>query len=126
MKSLSASALLACLALAACGPTDSVAPPVARKTPAPASVVLSPSTLTFTGSGASNALTSTASESSYGGTFSASSATCTNIATISPTSGTTFTVTPVAAGSCTFAIADGSGQTAMLSVSITTTTVGGQ
>lgn len=50
---------------------------------------------------------------------------CNGIATVSPSSGTAFAVTASGAGHCTFAIADGRGQTVALTIDVTTTTVGG-
>lgn len=99
--------------------------PIPTPVPTPGAVALTPSALTFTATGAAYALSTTASQSQFSGSFSASTATCSGIATISPSSGTTFTVTPVAAGSCTFTIAGANGISATLSVGVTTTTVGG-
>jgi Bacterial Ig-like domain (group 2) len=94
--------------------------------PAPADAVqLSPSTLNFSASGAQYAQTVSASQNDTG-TFTVFTTTCNGIAAISPISGKAFTVTPVAAGSCTFTIMGGAGQTATLTVGVTTTTVGGQ
>lgn len=73
----------------------------APTSPAAGGVVLSSSTLTFTAAGAGAAQTITASQSSYGGAFTPTTTTCGGIATISPASGVAFTVTSVAAGSCT-------------------------
>ncbi|MBV9408962.1 MAG: hypothetical protein JO164_09060, partial [Candidatus Eremiobacteraeota bacterium] len=70
-------------------------------------------------------------QANYGGTFTSSTAasgqpnSCATIATISPATGTTFTVTPVAAGHCTFTIAGGGGNSATLTIDVTTTSVGG-
>lgn len=88
-------------------------------------VQLTESALTFTATGAAYAQTTAASQAHYGGVFTASSTTCSGIATISLSTGSTFTITPVAPGSCTFTIAGGSGETATLAVTVTTTTVGG-
>lgn len=98
--------------------------------PSPAPVVLSTSSLAFNGTGTSNAQTVTASQISSS-SFAATTAgvgqngSCSGIATISPTSGTTFTVTPVAAGTCTFTIAGAGGQSATVSIVVTTTALGG-
>ena len=105
--------------------TVSAPVPTPSPVPTPGAVTLTPSALTFTATGAAYALSTTASQSQFSGSFSASTATCSGIATISPSSGTTFTVTPVAAGSCTFTIAGANGTSATLSVGVTTTTVGG-
>jgi hypothetical protein len=78
-----------------------------------------------------NAQTTAASQIGYGGTFTASTAaggqanSCSGIATISPATGTAFTVTPAAAGHCTFTITGGNAQSATLTVDVTTTSVGG-
>ncbi len=103
-------------------PTPSASP---TPTPTPGTVTLTSPALNFTATGAAYAQTTMASQTNYSGPFAASTATCNGIATISPSSGTTFTVVPVAAGSCTFAITGGNGQTAALAVGVTTTTVGG-
>jgi len=88
-------------------------------------VTLSSSSLAFTATGASDAQSVTVTQVNYSGAFTPSTTNCTGIATISPASGTSFSVTPVAAGSCTFTIAGGGGQRATLTVGVTTTTVGG-
>ena len=100
--------------------------PTPTPTPSPAALVLTPNALTFTATGSAAAQTSTATEAGYGGTFSASTANCAGIASISPASGSTFTVTPVAAGTCTFSIKDSILQAATLTITVTTTQVGGQ
>lgn len=118
--------------LAIGSPTPSPSPsPTASPTPTPGAVVLAPNALAFTAVGASNAQSTTASESNYSGTFTAATAaagqpnSCSGIATISPASGTTFSVTPVAAGHCTFTVSGGGTQSATLTIDVTTTTVGG-
>ena len=99
--------------------------------PMPGAVVLAPNALAFTAVGAANAQSTTASESNYSGTFTAATAaagqpnSCSGIATISPASGTTFSVTPVAAGHCTFTLTGGGTQSATLTIDVTTTNVGG-
>jgi hypothetical protein len=117
-----------CVLLTSCGgdsggPFVGIATPT--PTPAPGVVVLTHATLGFTATGAAFAQTSTASQSNYSGTFTASTTTCAGIATISASSGTTFTVTPLAPGSCSFTIAGGNGQSTTLAVGVTTTSVGG-
>jgi len=87
--------------------------------------MLSSTSLAFTAAGAANAQSVSATQANYTGTFTASTTTCGGIATISPATGTTFSVTPVAAGSCTFAIAGGGGQSMTLTIGVTTTTFGG-
>ncbi len=90
-------------------------------------IVLSASSLSFLSLGATNSQTVSASEGNYSGAFSASSTTCSAIASIAlqPGSTTVFVITPVGAGSCSFSVADTLGQSKPLAVSVTTTTVGG-
>ena len=99
--------------------------PTATPTAAPGAVELSSATLSFTATGAGYAQPVTVTQASYSGVFTPSTTNCTGIATISPASGTSFSVTPVAAGSCTFTITGCGGQSATLSIGVTTTTVGG-
>ena len=87
--------------------------------------MLSSSSLAFTATGASNAQTVTVTQSNYSGAFVAHGTSCIGIATISAATAASFSVTPVAAGSCSFAITGGGGQNASLTVDVTTTTVGG-
>ncbi len=113
-------------------PTPSPSPtPAPTPTPTPGAVVLAPNALAFTAVGATNAQSTTASESNYAGTFTAATAaagqtnSCSGIATISPAIGTIFSVTPVAAGHCTFTLTGGGTQSATLTIDVTTTNVGG-
>lgn len=105
--------------------------PTPSPVPTPGPVVLTPSNLAFTAVGAANAQSTTASETNYTGAFAASTAaagqsnSCSGIATISPASGTNFSVTPVAAGHCTFTLTGGGTQSATLTIDVTTTNVGG-
>uniref|UniRef100_E6Q3D4 Uncharacterized protein n=1 Tax=mine drainage metagenome TaxID=410659 RepID=E6Q3D4_9ZZZZ len=114
------------IAIGAATPSPSPTP-----SPTPGAVVLTPSSLAFTAVGAVNAQSTTASETNYSGAFAASTAaagqsnSCSGIATISPASGTNFSVTPVAAGHCTFALTGGGTQSATLTIDVTTTNVGG-
>lgn len=119
---LAVATCLLSLGVAACsggaiGPFIGIASPGAMK--------LSSSALAFTATGAANAQTVTATQVDYSGAFTASGTSCSGIATISPASGTSFTVTPVGAGTCAFTIAGASGASATLSIGVTTTTVGG-
>lgn len=93
----------------------------------PQGVQLSVASMSFLGVGSSLAQTIVASEVNYSGAFSASSTTCTGIASIALQSGstTTFSVTPVGAGTCSFSIADTMNQSKSFTVMVTTTTVGG-
>jgi hypothetical protein len=94
---------------------------------------LSINSISFAGTGAANAQTVTASQSNYGGAFTATTPaagqpnSCSGIATIAPTtSSSSFTIAPVGIGHCTFTITGGNGQTRTLTIDVTTTTVGGQ
>ncbi len=87
--------------------------------------MLSSSSLAFTAAGTSNAQTVTVTQANYSGAFTASGTTCTGIATISAATAASFSIVPVAAGSCTFTITGGGGQNATLTIGVTTTTVGG-
>ena len=116
------------IAIGAATPSPS---PTPSPVPTPGPVVLTPSSLAFTAVGAANVQSTTASETNYSGAFAASTAaagqsnSCSGIATISPASGTNFSVTPVAAGHCTFALTGGGTQSATLTIDVTTTNVGG-
>jgi hypothetical protein len=90
-------------------------------------IVLAPTSLSFLAAGSGFAQTFTASETGYPGTFTQTN-TCNpsggTIATVSPASGTapvTFTVTPQSAGTCTITVSDSNGQSAGLTVTVTTT-----
>lgn len=105
--------------------------PTQSPTLAPGAVLLAPASLSFIATGTPKAMPDTAMQAGFSASFTASTtaagqpSSCSGIATISAPSGSTFTVTPVAAGNCTFTIAGGNGQTAALLVSVTTTTAGG-
>jgi hypothetical protein len=110
--------LVALVALAACTPAAVV--------PAsPGALTLSPSSIAFANAGASYAQTVQVIQKNYTETFTASTTTCGGVATIAAAGSTTFTVTPVAAGSCSFTISGGSGQSATLTIGVTTTSLGG-
>lgn len=113
------------LGLAGCTPPYAV-PSGTLPTPstAPGVVTLSPASLSFLTAGASAAQSVSPSQANYSGPFAALTTTCAGIATISPASGSAFTVTPVAAGTCSFTVT-GSGASATLGVTVTTTSVGG-
>lgn len=116
--------LFACSVLTACGGGVST-------TPIGTPVVLSAASLAFTATGSPSTQSFTASESGYSGNFTASTAaagqssSCNSVATIAATNATSFSVTPLAAGQCTFTIAGFGLQTATLTVGVTTSTVGG-
>jgi hypothetical protein len=82
-------------------------------------IALSSSSVSLLGAGASNAKTVTASETGYTGAFTSTGTACAGIATIG-VSGSTVTVTGVAAGSCTATISDSFSQTKSLSITVTT------
>ena len=86
---------------------------------------VSPASLAFDGVGSSNARTVAVSQAGYGGAFAASSATCSGVATISPSTGRSFSVTPVGAGRCTFVFTGEDGSEVTLDVGVTTTAVSG-
>ncbi len=105
-------------------PTPTATPvgatPTPTPTPTPAPVVPAPASLAFTGLGAPNAQSVSVSESGYGGTFSEADS-CAGIATIAAAS-PTFTVTPIAVGTCSITILDISQR--MVAVPVTVTTSG--
>jgi len=93
--------------------------------------MLSPTSLSILGTGNVNALTFGATQSNASGNFTVTTAasgstSCSAVATVSPTSGTgPFTVTGLAAGTCSFTVSGDSGISAPLSVTVTTVSVGG-
>ncbi|MBV8602399.1 MAG: hypothetical protein JO359_12620 [Candidatus Eremiobacteraeota bacterium] len=120
-------AIAAFCGLVGCNGSSTPAPvQTPTPSPAPGPLTVSPSSLTFLGTGAGLAQTVVVSEQSYSGTFSTSSTTCTNVATIAagPSSGA-FVVTPVGAGACSFTISNSAGTSATLGVSVTVTAGGG-
>jgi hypothetical protein len=111
-------------------PPTATPSPAASPSAAPGAVLLSVPNLAFTATGTASAQTFAASQANGSGTFTASTAatgsgSCAGIATIAPTTGSSFTVTPLAAGACTFTIAGGGGQSAALTIDVTSTTLGG-
>ena len=88
-------------------------------------MTVSTSSLAFTAAGATG--TFTVNENNYTGSFTAAngSPSCSGIATISPSSAAgpagQFSVTAVAAGQCQFKITDTNGQTAAVTITVTTT-----
>ncbi len=101
-----------------------IPPATAIFAPTPNALGISPSTLALLGTGASNALTATLSETAYTGTFTESD-TCAGVATVTTPSALgpteTYTVTASAAGSCTATFTDAYGQHATLNIGVTTT-----
>ncbi len=104
-------------------PSPSASP---SPSPTPNPMGIAPSTLALTGTGASNAQTLVVTETGYTGSFTESD-TCSTIATVTPSSGTgpsfTFTVTGVAAGTCSATFADTNGQHVTANIGVTTTGV---
>jgi hypothetical protein len=98
--------------------TPVAATPTPTPTPTPGPVVPAPTSLAFTGLGAPNAQSVSVTESGYSGTFSEVD-TCANIATIA-TASPTFTVTPVAIGTCAITILDISQRHVAVAVTVTT------
>ncbi len=94
----------------------------------PTGLYVSPGMLTLQGVGATFALTASVNEAGYVGPFTIAAPTCEGIATISPGSGSgpalPFTVTGVAAGTCTATATDLSAQIASLQIVVTTTSIG--
>lgn len=86
-------------------------------------VVLSPSSLAF--SGTSTPQTVTATQSGFAGPFTASAPTCAGIATVATASANTFTVTPLAGGQCTATVTGTGGATATLLIGVTTLSITG-
>jgi hypothetical protein len=78
----------------------------------------SPSTIAFSGAAQTQSVTVT--QTGYSGAFTALSAN-TGVATVSPASGTTFTITAVAAGNTTVTFTNPSGTATSVSVVVTTT-----
>jgi hypothetical protein len=106
-------------------PTPTASPvPTATPTatPTPGAIGVSTNSLSFTTAGASAQFFVT--ENSYNGPLTATS-TCAGIATFSPASGNgpaqAFTVTSVAAGTCTIVVADDHGGSVGVAVTVTTT-----
>jgi len=90
----------------------------------PGVLSVSPTTLSLTGTGASNAQNVYVQELGYGGAFSESD-TCTAIAAVAPSSGAgpaaTFTVTPSSAGTCAATFTDAHANKVSVAITVTTT-----
>jgi len=105
-------------------PSSSASPspsPTSSSTPGP--ITLVPTSMSFTATGPANAQRAAVSENNYGGTFTASSTTCNNIAVISPATVPNpgqYSVTAENPGTCSFTITDLHGQNATLSISVLT------
>jgi hypothetical protein len=114
----------------AAGRAATVLVSVLPTTPMP--LVVSPASLAFEGVGAAQAASISVSEQNYAGNFTASSTSCSGIAslgsrTLRPSDSTgiaTDLVTPVAVGSCSISVSDSNGQSVSIPVTVTTTSVG--
>jgi len=96
--------------------------------PSAGQVVVTPSSLAFITTGASAAQTVNVMQTNFDGAFSVSTAapqSCSGIVTVSAASATSLLVTPVAAGQCVETITGGGGVSAPLTITVTTTSVGG-
>ncbi|TAM58815.1 hypothetical protein EPN52_09200 [bacterium] len=90
------------------------------------SIVMSPSSVAFTSTGASPQ-TVQASQAGYSGALSANFASCSSIASVNQvgtgTNPLTLSVAPVGAGTCSVTISGGFSKTATLTITVTTTTI---
>ena len=84
-------------------------------------ITLSATSLNLRVGGSNGAIT--VSESGYSGAFTVAASGCGGIATIAPSSGTSFSVSPVAAGNCRISFTDDRGQIASLLAFVTTGTM---
>lgn len=109
--------------------TQPYTPPTPSPTPVPTAtpgaLSVSPSTIAFTSSGQTAAVT--AGESPANGTLTLDASGCAGIAAVSPASGpasgTTFTITAgSSSGSCTLHVSDAAGQSQPVGVTLTITT----
>jgi hypothetical protein len=98
-------------------------------TPGPtgAQVIVTPSNLAFQAAGSGAAQSVGVAQAQNAGGFTLTTANCGPVAGVSPASGAgPFTVTPLAAGTCTYVVAGSGGATAILTITVTTTSVGSQ
>ena len=111
-------------------PTATATPtpiPTQTPTPTPPPVVVSIPSLQFLGAGSAYAKTIVVTQANYNGQFALGGASCNGIAaTDVTTSLQNFTITPLAAGTCTYTLTGGGGAQTTLPVTVTTLTVGGQ
>ena len=105
-------------------PTPTRTPtPAPTATPAPAPVLVSGPALQFAATGPAYAKTIAVVQANYDGQFSLSGTSCNGIAVAdTTTSPQNFTITPLAAGSCTYTVTGGGGSQTTLPVAVTTTT----
>jgi len=114
-----------CALVTACGGGSSSSPNTTPPTTAPTSpLVLAPTSLTFVAGGANAAQTVTVTETGYTGAFTETD-TCSALATVTTQNASgpsaTYTVTPLAAGTCTITAHDTNGQKGAVAVGITLT-----
>jgi hypothetical protein len=89
-------------------------------TPSGAAVVPAPSVLTFTGVGAAYAQGLSVAQAGYPGSFTQTN-TCAGVASVSGSPPSpTFTITPIATGTCNLTITGGSNQSVIIPVTVTT------
>ena len=105
-------------------PTPTRTPtPAPTGTAAPAPVLVNGPALQFAATGPAYAKTIAVVQANYDGQFSLSGTSCNGIAVAdTTTSPQNFTITPLAAGSCTYTVTGGGGSQTTLPVAVTTTT----
>jgi hypothetical protein len=84
-------------------------------------VMLGPTSLSFSTTGAAAAQPFTASQVGFSGPFTPDTCGTANIVSITPASGTTFTVTPNNYGSCTLTVTGAQGLSAQMQITVTLT-----
>jgi hypothetical protein len=104
-------------------PTATPAGATPTATPGVAAVVPAPSAVTLTGLGASYAQGLNVAQPGYAGSFSQTN-TCAGVASVAPiavqSASPTFTITPIATGTCSITITGGSSQSVIVPVTVTT------
>ena len=106
-------------------PTPTPAP-TPTPTPTPAPVIANLPSLQFLAVGAPFAKTIAVTQANYGGPFVLSGESCNGIAaTDTTTSQLNFTITPLAAGTCSYTLTGGGGAQTVLPVTVTTLTLDG-
>ncbi|HEY6235425.1 MAG TPA: hypothetical protein VIW69_10020 [Candidatus Elarobacter sp.] len=107
-------------------PTPTPVPPPSPSptaTPSPAMVAVNVPSLQFVGTGPAFATTITVTQAGYNGQFVLSGTSCSTIATTDTTaSQQNFTITPLAAGTCSYTLTGGGGAHTTVPVAVTTTT----
>ena len=109
-------------------PTPTLAPtPTPLPTPTPGPVIVNIPALQFLAVGAAYAKTIAVTQANYSGQFVLSGDSCSGIAASdATTSQQNFTITPLAAGSCSYTLTGGGGVQTALPVTVTTLTLGGR